>query len=114
MVGGLESFELSQAEFTGEDGLVDAEGLCKIKTFGRGDGHLCAGMKPQARGEAFDHAGQAEVLDDDGVDARRFERAELAFGIGEDTRIVLGDWYTQESRLRDENGRLELSAAPAG
>lgn len=29
-------------------------------------------------------------------------------------RIVLGDWYTQESRLRDENGRLELSAAPAG
>ena len=29
-------------------------------------------------------------------------------------RIVLGDWYTQASCLREHDGLLELSAAPAG
>lgn len=29
-------------------------------------------------------------------------------------RIVLGDWYTQASSLREDNGRLELSASPGG
>jgi len=29
-------------------------------------------------------------------------------------RIVLGDWYTQTSSLREDDGALELSASPAG
>jgi hypothetical protein len=37
-------------------------------------------MEPEARGNLFDEFSEAEVLDDDGIDARFVEEAELGFG----------------------------------
>jgi hypothetical protein len=83
MVVGLEAFEFAEGEFAGEDGLVDVEALGEFESLRGGDGHLGGRVEAEAGGDAFDKFGEAEVLDDDGVDAGVFEVAELGFGVGE-------------------------------
>jgi hypothetical protein len=83
VVVGLEAFELAEGEFAGEDGLVDVEAFGEFESLRGGDGHLGGGVEAEAGGDAFDEFGEAEVLDDDGVDAGVFEVAELGFSVGE-------------------------------
>ena len=83
MVVGLEAFELAEGEFAGENGLVDVEAFGEFESLRGSDGHLGGGVEAEAGGDLFDEFGEAEVLDDDGVDAGVFEVAELGFGVGE-------------------------------
>ena len=89
--GVLEAFEFAEGEFAGEDGAVEPETVHEGETFRRRDGHLGARVEFEVRGDGAGEEGEADVLDDDGVDAGGFEETELVGGggefAGEDERV---------------------------
>ena len=68
---GVAIFFISATDkFAGEDHALDAELLDELNAFGFGEGHLRGAVDVEGGGERVDEFGDAEVLDDDGIDAR--------------------------------------------
>ena len=67
--GGGDFFYFGDGEFAGEDDALDAELLDEFYAFGFGEGHLGGAVDVEGGGEGVDEFCDAEVLDDDGINA---------------------------------------------
>ena len=78
--GIAEAGEFAQGKFAGEHGAVESQFVHEGEAFRRGDGHLGTRVEFERGSHGSCEPGEADILNDDGIDARLGEEAELGGG----------------------------------
>ena len=78
-----EFFQLPKREFPGEDGLFHSQPFGKANALGRGDGHLGGGMNPKVWKHPSCDLGEADILNDHGIDSGVVQCLEFRDGVGQ-------------------------------
>ena len=119
----MEALDFFDGEFAGEDGAFEGEeGLDEAEAFGGGDGHLGRSVEFDVRGDLAGHFREAEVLNDEGIDASLGDEAELALGglelAGENQGVhrdeALHAVFVEEGHQLGQVGFGEVVGAQAG
>ena len=86
-----EFLDVAQAQFAGEDDALDAEVAGEGGALGRGDRHLRGGVDRQLGHDLAGKAHEADILDDERIDAHAIEQAQVVRGViqlgGEDEGV---------------------------